>query len=1479
MQRYRVNYSLLIGLVVGFAVAAPALYFLWRYQVDRNADRLLAKAATAEAEGDYEQSFKSLDQYVQLRPNDADASRRLGESAFKVIELTKPEEETWAKAYQTAVTVVRDSDDHELRRKLVDVQTMIGAVELALIEIDKLLDAGKGDPELKALRAECLFVTQKAVEGAKWCYKLIGYDEKSDSFDGAKAETPNIPRVYALLAQHLRNTRQPELAQKVIDRMIEANPESREALVAQYQFLKQDGKNEEAREALEKAYENESTDAVVLTLKGVEKVVDYQHEVEEAGADADKRKAAEKHLDEAAKYFNDALARYPDRLDLYERSARVELFRDKPEEALAILQRGLDKFPLKGEILRTGLPRAIHLSNLKTEILVGQKNFDQVRESIKLLRSLNNPRLSSVADFHEARLMAIEEKWADAAAALRKVRNRLVGFPELEGLAGAIQGFCYTQMGQFDLALEAYEWALLKNPDLVQAQIGAQEMRAAVQPDAQDSDALALDEKIKAMMNKPPAEQDWNALYAEVDLYISEQAAKRPVSATWADARKALMRGQIAAMRAGAEPDEAKQKALYKEAREHIAKAYSIDKKDPQIQLMAIRLIAQEPDRGPSQALAQLDDMVKKMHGGKETTPFRLLRIDLLAAIRDEQLPSQLEAATQGMDDWPANQQAVVWAAVGGKYEQMGKFAESQRALDKAVELAPNSLPFRMSLFDLALKQADDAAMQRAQEKILEIVKQETAPNYVLTEVKRRIVGSQSGAVSPEELTEARAMLARAIKQRPNWSELHIASGQLYLVLEKDADKALASFDQAIRTGTSNLNAVALQVRLLADRGRLADARKRMESIPSNVWSAVLDRYAAEVLMKVGERDKAMAEAEKIAKARPEDLQTQLWYADVAQQAQKPEVAEKALKKAIELDPSSPDSWTRLVSVYLTLKQPERVESTLREAHLALDEEYLPLLAAKYYELQSRWQAAEDIYGSAYAGREQEIPVARRLAEFYLTWSNDNEANRGKAAIYLNRILRAGNEGKLPAGDPNLPWARRQAAKLLAMTREYANSLKAEKLLAAAIEGGTATPEDQEQLIDLLSLRNDPASRSRVVALLREIKQQRGLPPERELHLGHMLNEIDQWQDSKKQMMDAIGRYPEDVRLQTAYASMLIARKEFTEARSWIARINSNRAYAAAVGELELRLAAAQGNKEQVRAVLTRMTPNLNVLNQQQLEFLRSLVQLAENVGDHEFALKMMQEYARRAPGNELELARLTALYGDLDQGVELMRSQFDARMDDTLTVALEVLRKRRREAPEKLDAELSRMIRAALRDDPESARRLVFEAEMLEVQEKFEESISAYNRLLARDDVPALMRATALNNLAFILALQSKKPEDLELALKSVNEAIEIIGPLSDILDTRALVYIAGGQYEKAVEDMRLSVMVTPTPGKYYHLAMAELGAGNEAGAKAAWQRAEADGIAPEKVSELERKQLEEFSKKMQGMGASQATTPTAQL
>lgn len=1473
MQRYRVNYVLLVSLVVGIFVSGGAAYGLWRYQIDRNSSRLIAKADTAEASGDLEEAFKSLEQYGQLRPREIEAKLRLGQISAKLADQDDLKLEPRFKAYGRLAEVVRETDDPELRRKLVDIQLKFGSPDLALNNIDQLLDQGHGDAELKSLKAQCLFGTQKQALGEAWSYKLIGYDKAADEFDSAKAEAPNKPLPYAILASYLHESK-PELAQRIIEQMALANPDSSDAYVMQYQYFKGKSLNKEAREALAKAFELNPEDASVLNAKGAEAIADFQLAVADAKGDeaAKLREDAKVHLTEAAKFFAQGMEKYPERIDFFERAARIETFRENPTEALKIAEKGLSAFPLKTKFDRTGLPAAIGLANIKVEVLLAEKDFDGVKKQIASLRDLNNERVNAVADFHEARLAAVNEKWADAATKLIAVRPKLLGFPDLQALAAAIQGFCQGQLGQFDLARDAYKAALDINPDLPQAKQGFEQMSVMTNQATPDEGSLELDRVIKEMLARPKAQQDWNSLTKKIDDYIDKEAANRVVPATWASSRKSLLRGQMYAMQAVETNDPEEQKQLFQQARDAIKEAYAIDPNDPTIQIQAIRLLAQEPGSGPAKALALLDTVIKK--SGKDTAQFRALRVELLFALRDEQMPTQLNAATEGMEGFSDGEKALVWSTVAARFEQLGRFADAQRCLEQAAALAPNSLPMRNALFELALKQNDDPGMRAAQEKILEILKSKTDPGYVLTEVKRRIAGFAAGNVTKEELAEARPMLEAAIKQRQGLSDLHVVQGQLALVLDQNVDVALKSFEKAFELGAANLNAVALQIRLLAERGRLQEARQRMDQIPMINWSGALGTTAADVLAAVGEDDKAFVEAEKVAESRPEDPQVQTWFANIASKAGKTEAAEAAMKKAIALNPEDPDAWTRLVGLYMQAKQPENVERTLREAFLALDDEYLPLLTAKYYELQSRWQEAEDIYLSVHAGQEDEPNVARRLAEFYLQWSSANEANRGKAAVYLNKLLRAANEGKLPEDDPNGPWARRQAARLLVQSGDLDDSLKAERLLSVAIEGEAATGEDQEQLIDLLSARPDPASRQRAIDALRAMKKQRGgLTAERELQIGHLLYELNEWDAAKKQMLDVIGRYPDDDRLQTAYISMLIGQREFNEAALRITRLSGKSELAASLNELRMRLASKRGDKAEVRKMLTAMTPDLTRLTQEQLKFIRALAQNADGAGDHEYALQLLQEYSRRAPDAALDLARLNALHGNVDQGLANLRTLAPQHMDDVSRIAVEVLRTRRGEAPEKIDEAVGQIVRAALRDDPEAARRLVLEAEMLEVQGKFDESIAAYKKLLARDDVPKLIRATALNNFAYLLALKGKTPEDLELALNSANEAIELIGPISDVLDTRAVAFLKQGNHAAAAADMKLAVKMNPTASKYYHLASALLGAGDNAGAIAAWKQAKAKDISAESVSPLETSDLEAFTKKIEQVAASGST------
>jgi tetratricopeptide (TPR) repeat protein len=151
-------------------------------------------------------------------------------------------------------------------------------------------------------------------------------------------------------------------------------------------------------------------------------------------------------------------------------------------------------------------------------------------------------------------------------------------------------------------------------------------------------------------------------------------------------------------------------------------------------------------------------------------------------------------------------------------------------------------------------------------------------------------------------------------------------------------------------------------------------------------------------------------------------------------------------------------------------------------------------------------------------------------------------------------------------------------------------------------------------------------------------------------------------------------------------------------------------------------------------------------------------------------------------------------------------------------------------------------------------------------VQQKFDEAVAAYKRILARDDVPDYVRASANNNLAFLLAMMK---QNLDEALAGANEAIEILGPNSDILDTRALVYLHKGEFDKAVEDLQMAVKAGATASKYFHLAEALLAAGDAQGALEAWHEAEARGISMETTPVVEQEDLEQFMLKIKALEA----------
>ena len=118
------------------------------------------------------------------------------------------------------------------------------------------------------------------------------------------------------------------------------------------------------------------------------------------------------------------------------------------------------------------------------------------------------------------------------------------------------------------------------------------------------------------------------------------------------------------------------------------------------------------------------------------------------------------------------------------------------------------------------------------------------------------------------------------------------------------------------------------------------------------------------------------------------------------------------------------------------------------------------------------------------------------------------------------------------------------------------------------------------------------------------------------------------------------------------------------------------------------------------------------------------------------------------------------------------------------------------------------------------------------------------------------------MNNLAVLPALQEEK---LQEALKLINSAIEIAGPVAPMLDSRATVYMTLGKPDKALTDLEKAILEKDTPVRLFHQARAYLQHGRQTGtATASLEKALENGLTPKMLEPLERKHYHRLMKEL---------------
>ena len=1445
MQRYHVNFPLLIGLLVGTVVVVGGGYGLWRMQVERNAGRLISRAEEAQAEGELLEAAKLYSQYLAIRKDDNEVMEKLANTYADIADAPKVEGKDIRIALGLLEKTVRDQPENTtLRRRLIDMlmSPRIRMLKPALDHISQQLNQTPNDPELEIMRSECMFAANdlKSVDHA---YRLIGYDAAKDEFDQAAGVAPENPAVYRRLAGVLRGDRnEQELADRVIDQMIEANSENGTAYLLRGQYLESIGKQEEALEDVSKAFALSPEDpSIVIALSRV------------AMKDDD--------FDRARQLLNDGVKANPENPGLYQTLAGIEVRQGDYEKAVEQYELGAAAVPPH---------KSQMLYFYKARLQIEQNQLKAAKATLREMREAEYV-MTPFIDYLAARLAMNENKWFKASKEFERLQGFMSKIPDMNVELNYLLGFCYEKLGQYEKALASYNVTLQTDPSNKMAGFGRTRMVNAMGQVGQNTENLSIYVDLQDELAKPKRKQDWEAFNDRANRYVDRL-------------------GLSEAMRMVLQAEVLMRREKYEEAREKLIGSYKLDPEDLGVRRAAVKLFASDPTQGPVKALKLLDKVVDDFG---DLPILRLERGDLLIAINDEGLTEQLYALADGIEDWETNKQIQLWTGLGQKFARLSDRESQLMAMTKVADLSPGDLPTLEKMFMMARESNDDAGMKDAQKKILAIVGDKDKADYQITEAHRLVAQYRGGKQDPKLLDQAEGFVDQGFVDRADWNKLHLLKAEIRL-LRGDAKGALASFDRASSLGRPTALSLYQHVKLLANYGRYADVLRQVEKVNPALRVQLLGQDYADALLRLSRASEAVVVAEKRAQAAATNSGVQLWYGQFLSRASLAESFSEDRKKdllkqaggafrgAVDLDPSSSAAWLALIGYHAATKDMMGAEDALREAQLALIEDQTGLMFARCYEVIGRWIDAEALYKQAV---EEAKPgdkgrSLRLLASFYLGAGYPKQDKVVQATPLINGILREVAEGDLPSSSPYAQWARSTAARMLASQGEYQKLLDAERLLASNVVDGELPAADRLLMAEILAPRPEPISRQKAVRLFERLQESQKLTLKSELDLGRLYYALGDWRQCREQMIDVIARFPKEPSVRLAYLKMLLERggpNDISLAIPQLKRLSQMAPGQISTREMIARVALKRGKKREAAAAIRGMLPkDLAGVTAEQLPVVMRVAQLLTEFENYEGAHPLYRLAAQKGGvRGKLNLLLFTGRHLDVEkafEGLESLRSN-GVETVNILQKATAILRTPADGEDHPAELAITQgWIDRALREDPQSVPLRLQQAELHDIGQQYEKATDIYRQLLTDGDLRGVGRAVVLNNLAYLLALTPSDDTEVSEARGYVNEAVNLLGPQTDILDTRAMIKIAAKQYEDAIDDLNLAVIDRPTAAKYFHKAIAHLMAGQNQQAANAWKKAVELGLTRESVSRLEKDQFDKVQAKLESLGLQNA-------
>ena len=586
----------------------------------------------------------------------------------------------------------------------------------------------------------------------------------------------------------------------------------------------------------------------------------------------------------------------------------------------------------------------------------------------------------------------------------------------------------------------------------------------------------------------------------------------------------------------------------------------------------------------------------------------------------------------------------------------------------------------------------------------------------------------------------------------------------------------------------------------------------------------------------------------------------------------------------------------------------------------------LPLTLAGCYERTGDRTEAETHYTEAFRVAVEnnkelsELQLAR--ARFYARTTAEDPKQRQQDFNSAHEQVDAILDSRT-AGISRKREARRFKALLLASTGRYEDTEKALQLIAV---NGDDSVEDLLMKVRILRLRNRYRDRLELIEAIEQLEN-RGFPSaELKLLLAGLYQQADDWLHAEKHYLELLRQNEKNPTVLARYINGLIEQAQLKEAEKRLEEFKLQQPNSITVSVLEAVLEHAKGNVQGAVRLILDAVQNLEEADSpdQAVKDLFLAGKLDEAV---DYLEKQAQESNKRDALPAIREVRQLLAQGRSDQAKDLLERQIDTsqlqvlqfkaaaklvdgwgdltaaesiirttlersnRPDDVLLLVSNVARQGR--IDEALDlcekawetcninrvgamcvgllrtnkaspaqmARAEKQLSTAIDEHPENKELKIPLADLRDFQGRYDDAEQVYREIL-NEDSGNLM---ALNNLAWLVGMRGKDPMFAASCIEiAVVQAEKLLGPVPELLDTRAVIYLKLMKNRDALKDMEQAINVSKeaTPLMYFHLAQAQRAVGDKAAAKKSFEKA--SSLKAKDFHPLERGNFEEVSKEL---------------